>query len=44
MSRKQLKRKKLHREKGEAISDRYSKKAQRDLLKLERKQTAKELW
>ena len=44
LSRKQIKRKALHRERGEAVTDRKSSKIVKDVRKAERRLAAKDLW
>ena len=44
LTTKQLKRKKLKRERGETLMDRRSKKAERDSSRLDKKLAAKALW
>ena len=44
LTHKQLKRQKMHREKGEARADKRDKKTQRDAMRLDKKLAAKALW
>ena len=44
LTTKQLKRKKLKRERGEALMDRRSKKVERDSARLDKKLAAKAMW